>query len=126
MKVFVLADATDRYVYRLHYYMHRKNASLDSDVGLCSRVVLELVDGLEHTGLSSFMDNYNNFYTFLWLFLKLYDSSFNACKTAKKTRKFSPSQLDVSAKNVASGYYDFRSRGLFLTCVWKEKTLSTS
>ena len=116
IKVFVSADAN---VYRFQIYTG-KNASLDSDVGLCSRVVLELVDGLEHTGPSIFMDNY---YTSPWLFLKLYDSGVNACGTARKTRKFYPSELDVTAKDVKSGYYDFRSRGPLLACVWKDKRI---
>ena len=69
-----------------------KNASLDSDVGLCSRVVLELVDGLEHTGPSLFS-------TSPWLFLKLYDNGVNA---ARKSRRYFPTQLDVRTKDVDS------------------------
>ncbi len=56
IKVFVLADARNGYVYRMRIYTG-KNSNLDSDVGLCSRVVLELVEGLEHTCPSIFMDN---------------------------------------------------------------------
>ncbi len=48
IKVFVLADARNGYVYRMQIY----TSNLDSEVGLCSRVVLELIEGLEHTGPS--------------------------------------------------------------------------
>ena len=107
IKVFVLADAKSGYVYRMQIYTG-KNNSVASDVGLCSRVVLELVDGLEHTGPSVFMDNY---YTSPWLFLTLYDKGVNACGTARKSRKFYPKEIDVSSSAVESGYYDYRSSG---------------
>ena len=51
IKVFVLADATNGYVYRLQIYTG-KNRDPDtsmSDIGLCSRVVLELLSGIEDT-----------------------------------------------------------------------------
>ena len=116
IKVFVLADAKNGYVYRMQIYTG-KNSSLDSDVGLCSRAVLELVDGSEHTDPSVFIDNY---YTSPWLFLKLYDNGVNACGTAKK---YFPTQLDVSTKDVDSRYYDYRALGPLLACVWKNKRI---
>ena len=120
IKVFVLVDAKNGYVYRMQIYTG-KNYSLDSDVGLCSRVVLELLDGLEHTGPRVFMDNY---YISPWLFLKLYDNGVNACGTARKSRKYFPTQLDVSTKDVDSGYYDdYRALGPLLACVWKDKRI---
>ncbi len=45
IKVFILAHATNGYVYRMQIYTE-KNANLDNEIGLCSRVVLELIDGL--------------------------------------------------------------------------------
>ena len=119
IKVFVLADAKNGYVYRMQIYTG-KNANLDSDVGLCSRVVLELVEGLEHSSPSIFMDNY---YTSPWLFLKLYDSGVNACGTARRSRKYFPTDLDVKVRDVDSGYYDYRSSGPLLACVWKDKRI---
>ena len=80
--------------------------------------MLELVDGLEHTGPSVFVDNY---YTSPWLFLKLKYNGVNACGTAKKSRKYFPTQLDVSTKDVDSGYHDYRALGPLLACVWKDK-----
>ena len=64
-----------------------------------------MLDGLEHTGPSVFMD------TSLWLFLTLYDMGVNACGTARKSRKFYPKEIDVSSSAVESGYYDYRSSG---------------
>ena len=47
IKVFVLSDAVDGYVNRLQIY-NGKNVDLDrQELGLCSRVILELVDGKE-------------------------------------------------------------------------------
>ncbi len=96
-----------------------KNANLDNEIGLCSRiVVLELIDGLEHNGISLYMDNY---YTSPWLFLTLYDNGVNACGSARKARKYYPPELDVSNSSVESGYYDYRSSEPLLACVWKDK-----
>ena len=45
VKVFVLSDATNGYVYRLQIYTG-KQLDTTVDAGLCSRVVLELMTGL--------------------------------------------------------------------------------
>ena len=58
IKVFVLADSRNGYTVRLQIYAG-KNSSLSSgDLGLCSRVVLELLDGLEEQCPTVYMDNY--------------------------------------------------------------------
>ena len=57
IKAFVLADATNGYVRRLQIYTG-KNESLFDDVGLCSRVVLDLMNGLEGDHPKLYVDNY--------------------------------------------------------------------
>jgi len=53
IKVFVLADATNGYVSRLQVYTGKNSFLVRDEVGLCSRVVLELLDGPK-----VYMDNY--------------------------------------------------------------------
>ncbi len=49
IKVFVLSDATNGYIYRLEIYTG-KNETLDNATGLCSRVVLDLMKGFDYSG----------------------------------------------------------------------------
>ena len=56
IKVFTLSDATNGYVYRLQICTG-KNIESTSDVGLCSRVYLDMMSGLP-SGLKLFTDNY--------------------------------------------------------------------
>ena len=55
------------------------------DLGLCSRVVLELLDGLEEQCPKVYLDNY---YTSPELFLALYNKKVNVCGTARSNRKY--------------------------------------
>ena len=57
IKVFVLSDAHNGYVYRLQVYTG-KDLNTVSDVGLCSKVVLDLMSGLESFHNELFTDNY--------------------------------------------------------------------
>ena len=119
IKVFVLADSRNGYTVRLQIYAG-KNSSLSSgDLELCSRVVLELLDGLEDQCPKVYMDNY---YTSPELFLALYNKKVNVCGTARSNRKYYPNELKVN-KNVSVGYCDFRSSGLFLASVQKDKRI---
>ena len=34
-----------------------------------------------------------------------------------------PKEIDVSSSAVESGYYDYRSSGPLLACVWKDKRI---
>lgn len=57
IKVFTLSDATNGYVYRLQVYTGKNLDSRSADIGLSSRVCIELVSGLSQ-GLKLFTDNY--------------------------------------------------------------------
>ena len=65
IKVFVLSDAHNGYVYRLQVYTGKNLDSSVSDVGLCTRVVLELMSGLENYHNELFTDNYTSIYDFV-------------------------------------------------------------
>ncbi len=119
IKVFVLADARNGYTIRHQVYCGKNSSLSNAEPGLSTRVVLELLDGLESTSPKIYMDNY---YTSPELFLASYKKNVNACGTARSTRKYYPEDLAVS-KTVETGYYDYRSCGPILACVWKDKRI---
>ena len=57
IKVFTLSDATNGYVYRLQVYTGKNIDVSNPDIGLSSRVCMELMSGLPE-GLKLFTDNY--------------------------------------------------------------------
>ena len=113
IKVFVLSDATNGYMYRFQIYAGR---SMDRavEVGLCSRVVLELMSGLENDGFDLYTDNY---YTSTQLFLTLYNKGVNCCGTARVNRKGFPKSL-VKKKKEDRGHFDYLSNGPLLAVTW--------
>ena len=119
IKVFVLVDARNGYTTRLQIYTGKNSNLANSDTGLCSRVVLELLNGLEVKCPKVYMDNY---YTSPELYLTLYKKGINACGTARSHRKYYPKDLKIG-KNVEMGYYDYRSNGPLLATVWKDKLI---
>ena len=103
IKVFVLSDAVSAYIYRFNIYTGR---SLDSDtasVGLCSRSVLDLLQGLE-----LYTDNY---YTSPELYLHLYNEcAINACGTVCTNRRGYPKILVLpqrEANKIPRGLMDY-------------------
>ena len=119
IKVFVLSDSHNGYVKRYQVYTG-KNSSLDAaeGLGLSSRVVLELMEGLEGPHPCLYVDNY---YTSPALFLELYRRGVNACGTARVSRKFYPKTLGYGKGEVTPGFYDYRSSGPLLAAVWYDK-----
>ena len=83
IKVFVLADSRNGYT--VHHQIYAgKNSNLSSaDLRLCSRVVLELLDGFEDQ-CQVYMDNC---YTSPKLFLAFYNKKVNVCRTTRSNRK---------------------------------------
>ena len=75
------------------------------------KVVLDLVLGLEFSGLHLYTDNY---YTSPLVYNHLYNSS-NACGTARTNRKHSPSTVSNR------GMYKYLSNGPLLACAWVDK-----
>ena len=85
--MFVLSDATNGYVYRIQIYTG-KNLKSSIDVGLSSRILLELMADLE--GHQLYTDNY---YTGPEVYLKLYDQGINCCGTVQTNRRGFPDEL---------------------------------
>ena len=126
IKLFVLADAHNGYVYRYQVYAGRNIDNLDNSVGLTSRVVLDLLHGLESHGFEVYTDNY---YTSPQLFLYLYNQGTNAVGTCRVNRRSFPKELALP-NHCTRGTYKYRSNGPLLACAWFDKRpvyfLSTS
>ena len=118
IKVFTLSDATNGYVYRLQIYTG-KNIDNTSDIGLCSRVCLDLMSGLP-CGFKLFTDNY---YTSPRLYSALYNLGYNCCGTARTNRKDFPTKDLIIAKNtkVNRGYIYYRTNGPILAVAWHDR-----
>ena len=117
IKVFVLSDATNGYVYRLQIYTG-KDMESKTTAGLCSRVVLDLISGMEADGLHLFTDNY---YTSPQLSLILYKKGVNKRGTARTNRKGFPKELIKTKREKQRGYHDYRSNGPLLAVVWYDR-----
>ena len=139
IKVFVLADARTGYTKRIQIYTGKSNnLSSAMDGGLTTRVVLDLVKGLEEDHIKLFVDNY---YTSPSLFMKLYRKGVNACGTLRPNRTHFPKQLVIQKgkkmvkvgqkvhnqhrtrkpQKVDRGYISHRASGPLLASVWVDK-----
>ena len=119
IKAFVLSDSTNGYVYRVQIYTGKSMEATDAGAGLCTRVVLDLMDGLEDAGLDLYTDNY---YTSPDLYTTLYEKGINACGTVRTNRKGFPKVLvHDRRRNEERGYYDYRSNGPLLAAVWYDR-----
>ena len=117
IKAFILSDARNGYVCRMQFYTG-KNVEMGDNTGLCSRVVLDLLEGLEHQNFHVYMDNY---YTSPNLFLTLAMKGIGACGTARPNRKNFPKELITKARVSNRGKYDYLSNGVILAIVWVDK-----
>ena len=116
IKVFVLSDATNWYIYRLQIYTG-KSLEFSVDVGLCSRVLLDLITGLE--GHHLFTDNY---YTGPEVYLELYKWGNNCCGTVCTVRRGFPEELKKPKREQQErGYYDYLSHGSLLAAIWYDR-----
>ena len=120
VKVFVLSDATNGYVHRLQVYTGKNSELSTHEQGLSTRVVLELLQGMESAQHKVYMDNY---YTSPRLFLSLYDKKVGACGTVRTNCKYYPKDLVVSPSSVERGYMDHRCSPPLAACVWKDKRI---
>lgn len=120
IKVFVLSDATNGYVYRLQVYTGKNSELSCIEQGLSTRVVLELVKGIESIQHKLYMDNY---YTSPHLFLTLYDKNIGACGTIRTNRKYYPKDLTISPSSVDRGYSDHRCSPPLVAWVWNDRRI---
>ncbi len=118
IKVFALADATNGYVKRSQVYTGKGVENNNGQVGLCTKVVLDLMQGLEFSGAHLYTDNY---YTSPILFRYLYSRGINACGTAHTNRRFFPKSLVTHSTAENRGDYKFLCNGPLLSCSWVDK-----
>ena len=86
IKVFVLADAMNGYVKAFQVCTGR-TVEGRSDIGSCTKVVLDLLSEYRNSGLTVYMDNY---YSSPQLFAALYDQNINAVGTDRSSRRGFP------------------------------------
>ena len=90
-KVFVLADSCNTYVKNIQIYSGTGLESNNTDIGLCTKVCLDLFEGLQVSGLNLYTDNY---YTSPSLYMHLYNKfGVNACGTCHVNRIGFPKRL---------------------------------
>ena len=116
IKVWILADSIN--CMKKLQVCTGKSDSESGGIGLCSRVVLHLMQGLENTGLHLYTDNY---YTSLTLFNHLYTRGINACGTARYNRRQFPKDLVTKVTSSNRGFSDYRANGPLLSAVWVDK-----
>ena len=90
-----------------------KSDSESRGIGLCSRVVLHPMKGLENTGLHL----YDNYYTSPTLFNHLYTRGINACGTTRYNRRYFPKDLVTKVTSSNGGFSDHRADGPLLSAV---------
>ncbi len=115
MKVFVLSDSITGYVKRLQeVYTGKGIDSGATDVGLCSRVVLDSLAGFDNSGLQLYTDN---FYTSPLLYYRLYKRGINV----RPNRLGFPKELIMKPNESNRGTYLYLSNGPLLACSWVDK-----
>ncbi len=87
-------------------------------MGLCTRVVLDLLSGFENTGLQLYTDN---FYTSPLLYHRLYKRGINACGTVRSNRIGFPKELIIKTSETNRGTYQYLSNGPLVACSWVDK-----
>ena len=117
IKVFVLADARNGYIKRFQVYTGRGLDSGNSSIGLCTRVVLELLAGFEDSGLNLYTDR---FYTSPALYKHLYYCGINACGTCVSSRSEFPSKA-LKISNLNRGTFRTRCNGPLVATSWVDK-----
>jgi len=85
------------------------------NVGLCSSVVLDLMDGLE--GYEVYTDNY---YISPVVYMTFYGDNSNASGTARTNRTGFPKSMVRRARE-NRGYYNYLSNGPFLVAAWYDR-----
>ncbi len=122
IKVFVLADSHNGYVKTLQVYTGKglEADGSSSDIGLCTKVCLDLMEGVDAVGLELYTDNY---YTSPTLYQYIYDTlQVTACGTCRPNRVGFPiDELKVKATKHNRGHCDYLSKGPLVACSWVDK-----
>lgn len=123
IKLWVAADAVSAYCYNFEVYVGKDNNIVNRNLGLASRVVIEMTKPLHMKGHVVFTDN---FYTSPELADFLYKRNTYLCGTMRNNRKGYPKEL-VQSKSVARkmvrGSSDWLMCGPLLASFWKDNRL---
>ena len=116
IKVFVLADAHNGYIKKNQVYTGKGIESRRAnDIVLCTKVVLELMEKFDGSGLHLYIDNY---YTGPTLYQHLYKHGINACGTSSSSRRGFP-VLEPTELN--RGKFQLSSNSPLLATSWVDK-----
>ncbi len=97
-KSFCLSDAPTGYVKRMQEYTGKGLDNGVSDVGLCTKMLLDLMKGFDHMGVQLYTDNC---YTSPLLYYRLYKhQGINACGTIRPQRVGFSSELIIKASEI--------------------------
>ena len=72
IKVFVLADSHNGYIKNIQIYTGKSEDNPNVDIGLCSKVCLDLLEGLDTYGLTLYTDNYYTSLLFSCIYIKIW------------------------------------------------------
>ncbi len=107
------------FLMRMQVYTGQGSNNGVSVVGLCTKVVLDLMKGCDHMGVQLYTDN---FHTSPLLYYGLYKhQGINACGIVRPQRVSFPSELIIKASEINGGVYQYLSNGPFLACSWVDK-----
>ena len=114
IKCWMLANATNSFVSWFCVYTGR-DANAVPDVPLSTRVVRQLVEGLENLNHHLYVDN---FYTSPDLFKWLLERGINACRTVRKGRAGFPREIYFPRGRQIRGTTHYLSSGNLLAQSW--------
>ncbi len=107
------------FLMRMQVYTGQGSDNGVSGVGLCTKVVLDLMKGFDHMGVQLYTDN---FHTSPLLYYRLYKhQGINACGTVHPQRVGFPSELIIKPSEINGGVYQYLSNGPLLACSWVDK-----
>ena len=111
----MLADSETKYIYRQQIYIG-KNPGGKPEVGLVTKVVKSLCEGLEGKGHHLYTDNY---YTNVDLYSFLFENKIYACGTIKTRSRNFPKEIVIhNTKGLARGTTQWRMSGPLLSVAW--------
>ena len=124
IKVWVLADSTNGYLYTMQVYTGKKDGG-QPEHSLGHRVVSDLVSNLQGKNYHIFSDN---FFTSIRLAEDLLAENFYLCGTMRSNRTDFPSDLKPNKPEVKAlrrGESIFRQKENIVTIVWEDKKLAS-
>ena len=119
VKLWELGESATGYCYKFDVYICKSKNDTNPVLGKSATVVLNLVKGLENKNYNVYFDNY---YTSVPLLLALAEKGIGACGTIRANHKYYPKDvLTADVKRKLRGTFAWRSNGLLLALMWKDR-----